>query len=270
MYLRKIYGDLGLNINGYLQSGIQSFNASYDLPNENILAYGYGVARATNEAMVGQVSFTKLIVGEDNLFSLISGIVSGHLNYTDGHIGFNKGFIDSYNVAATVNDKPSLTVNLTTYGNFGSGIIVNSLTSPATWNYQAINRGDIDLTINNQDNTNRVVEFNYTINIGRNPRYLLGEKSPSYVLITWPIEIETTFTLELDNYQFQEISGALCSPQERNLVIKLHSCGSTGIVTTYKAPRAKLLSESIDASIGPNTRVNLTYRSYVNGFSELL
>lgn len=270
MYSRKTYGDLNVNLNGYTISGIQSFDGSYELPNENVLSYGYGVARAVNNNIIGNISFEKYIVGQDNLFSLISGSISGFLNYDGGVFGFNKGYINSYTVEANVNDKPTLNVNFTAYGNVGSGISGGHIQSPVTWYYQTVTRGDVSLNINNQETTNRVTNFNYSININRKPIYLLGEQSPSYVLVTWPIEVTTSFILELDNYQFQEISGQVCSPKEKDIVIQLRACGSTGIVATYKAPRAKLLGESINGSIGQNTSVNITYKSYVNSFSELL
>lgn len=270
MLLRKNYGDLRVNINGYLISGIQSFDAGYTLPNDIDLAYGYGTARSYNQNIIGNVLFSKLIVGQDNLFNLISGAnFSGFLNYGGGLFGFNKAQINSLSVQADVGSKPSLSLDITAYGNVGSGVSGSNLTSPVTWNYVSIARGDISLSIDQQERTNRVTSFNYTINANRNPRYLLGENSPSYILTEWPVEIVSTFTIEIDNYQFQEISGAVCSPKEKDLLLTLRSCGSTGIVTSFYSPRAKLISENLSSNIGGNLSVNVSYRSYINGWKEL-
>lgn len=270
MFSRKTYGDLQVNINGYLISGVQSFNGSYELPNDNVLSYGGGIARATNETVIGNISFQKLVVGEDNLFSLISGVLTGHLFYQTGYFGFNKGYINSYRVAAQVNDVPTIDVDFTAFGNVGSGVSTPTQQSPVNWFQQNVTHGGISLAIDGQEATNRVTDFNYTVTVPRLPRYLLGEKSPSYVLVNWPITIDTTFTIELDDYQFQEISGAVCGPRQKDLVLTLGACGGTGVVGQFKAPRSRLLGEAIRASIGPNVQVTATYRTFLNQFSELL
>lgn len=270
MYDRLTYGDQSLNLNGYTISGIQSFNASYQLPDENVLALGGGVYRATNQDVVGSVSFQKKIVGEDNLFQLISGSITGHLAYGANFFGFTKGYINSYVANAQVNDIPTLDIDFTAFGQFGSGVTGATLESPVTWLRQSVTHGDITLSIDGQEATNRVQSFSYNVSVGRRPRYLLGEKSPSYVLVDWPIEIETTFRIDIDDYGFQEISGAVCSPREKDLVLTLRACNSTGIVLQLKAPKSKLLGEAAASAIGQNMQVTATYRGFYNSYAEML
>lgn len=270
MFSRKIYGDLELNINGYLISGVQSFNGSYELPNENILSYGGGIFRATNENVIGNISFEKLVVGADNLFDLISGSITGHLYYQTGYFGFNKGYVNTYTVEAQVNEIPTINVNLTAFGQVGSGIAAPENPSPVTWFKQSVNHGGIALNIDGQELTNRVTNFTYSISIPRIPRYFLGEKSPSIVLVNWPISVETTFSIDIDTYQFQEISGAVCNPKQKDLILTLQACNSTEIVMQFKAPRSMLLAESVRGGTNQNLSVTATYRTFINQFSELL
>lgn len=270
MFFRKNYGDLVLNINGYSISGVQSFDASYSLPSSNILALGGGVYQAAGQDLTASISFTKSIVGEDNLFSLISGTITGHLDYQENFFGFRNTYIDSYSAQANVGDFPSVSIDMTAFGSAGSGISVPEQESPVDWFHQTVTHGDISLSIDGQETTNRITNFSYRVSVPRRPRYNLGQKTPSFVLVDWPIEVETSFNIEIDDYGFQEISGAICNPKQKDILITLTACGETGVVTRFKAPKSKLLGEALTSSIGPNMAVTATYRAYYNAFSELL
>jgi len=263
MLNRKIYGDQNVWINDLMVSGIQSIDGSYSLPISNVASYGGGLTQTLSDKLVGSVSIDKSIVGHDLFYDLVTtGTFTGHLDYDGGTFGFNQAYLTNYTCACEVGEVASSSVQITAYGDIGTGITTTT-NNDKSYPLQTVGAYGINLTLNGDHTTNRVQSFSYSININRKPIYFLGNSTPNYVLIEWPVTIDFSVTLDMDGFETKRLSDLACAQRTGNLAVSLLDCPGDTVNTLY-IPNAKLEEESVSSSVGSNLSATLVYRSYLN------
>lgn len=263
MFNRKTYGDQQVWINDLMVSGIQSINGSYTLPILNVASYGGGFYQTYSDKLVGNISIDKLIVGHDTFYDLITtGTFTGHLDYDGGTFGFSKAYITNYTCSCSVGEVASSSITATAYGDIGTGI-TTTVSNSNSYPVQTVGSYGINLTLDSIHSTNRVQSFSYSVEINRTPVYFLGNSTPNYVLVEWPVTIEFSVTLDIDDFKTKKLSELACAQRLGSLSVSLLDCPGD-VVNTLYIPNAKLEEESVNSSVGGNLSATLVYRSYLN------
>ena len=130
-YGRNFYNDQQVFIGAQGSSvselkGVQSFDGSWSLPYEQMVAAGYEyVGSEINGALVGEVGVSRMIVQEsDPVTGLLDSSLSGYLIYGKNEsynktFNFSQGYINSYESSCSVGEVASADFDLTVYGNIG-------------------------------------------------------------------------------------------------------------------------------------------------------
>jgi hypothetical protein len=263
MYGRVIYADQKLVINQQEISGVTDFNGDFDIPFENVdLIGGYFAAEIQGE-LSRNISFSRFLIQSDSLRYLTgSAFCSGFVNYKNYSFGFQSGYLTNYNATCAVGDIASITTDFIVYGNIGGGINHHILPSQHTDNIYVANYGNIFVSAN-QGQTNRITSFDYNISCERVPIFTLGSFNPADVFLKKPLIINLNLTIEIDDYESQDIQTLLCSPEIQNITIDLKNCDNSQIIESFYAPNARLVSSSYNGSTENASSVELTFRSFL-------
>jgi len=226
----------------------------------------------------------------------------GSLNYSNKKFGFLSGYLNSFNLSCSVGEIPTTTSDIIVYGDVGPNY-------NASGNYKApyISVPQVkDIILNcSGSSTNRITNFNYTINCPKEPIYTLYQSGyapsvllppilnyiPSEVLLKLPIEIEASFTLEVDDYSSKSLYDILNNDTDTNFSISINGTifkdetlpvngldlvvnGNVPLFTYKKAiginmfnqsfTNVKLLSQEFNSSADDILSVKLSYKGYLN------
>ena len=111
--------------------------------------------------------------------------------------------------------------------------------------------------------TNRVTSFDYSVNVDISPIYAVGSAYPVQVDIVWPVEVNASFSLDVDEYEYSRLRKYLISPNVRDVAIKINDCfGKT--IQNYEIKSARLMSEGMQSSVDGKMTVDLSYKSFYN------
>jgi hypothetical protein len=261
---------------------------NYNLPIEPIRSLGIEGAIINEDpgvkSLEANFSVDRLVVtNEDPLTGFFrddSVGISGHLNYDeDNTFAFTRGFIDTYNSSCSINQIPTLDFNMTVFGgNIGADGKVPAAAEVPKNNPIFIARpGDISLNVSGHE-TNRIQSYSYNIAIERTPLEIMGnEWSPEGFIVNYPIPLDVTFELEVDDYEGKKFLDFICQPHRQDLEIILSDCNNTcGLgsgIRTFRAPQARLRSYNQVGSIDQALTATIEYRSYitsVTGIKELI
>jgi hypothetical protein len=263
MFDRKIYGDQQVWINNQMISGVQSIDGNYTLPVLNIPSYGGGFTQTFQDKFVGNVSIDKLIVGHDLFYDLITtGTFTGHLDYEGGTFGFLDAYITNYTCACAVGEVATSSIQAIAYGDVGTGVLTTT-GNANTYPVQTVGDYGINLVFDNEQATNRVQSFSYSVDIERKPIYFLGSSVPDHYLIEWPVTINFSVTLDVDDFDTKRLTDLACAQRTGDLAVSLLDCPGDTVNTLY-IPNAKLEDESVNGAIGNNLASTLVYRAYLN------
>jgi len=255
--------DQSVIINGFRLSGVQDLNGSYTIQKTpiNILGQGH-VLSLLNAPTEGNFSFSRNMISEDPLLNLTgnSGF-SGTIDYLEKSFGFSGGYLTSYSVSCGIGQIPTINTDITVFGDIGSG-----LSHSVTGTHPAIytpSQGSIFIECEGTG-TNRITNFDYNININRQPIYKVGSKDPVEVCLIKPLEMTANFTLSVDDYETKRVLDILESPQTSNIKVLIKSADLSQTLQTYEIINASLVSETLSSSTESEMTVNLSYQGYVN------
>jgi len=124
------------------------------------------------------------------------------------------------------------------------------------------NQGSITVECDGSQ-TNRVTSFDYSVNVDISPIYAVGSAYPVQVDIVWPVEVNASFSLDVDEYEYSRLRKYLISPNVRDVAIKINDCfGKT--IQNYEIKSARLMSEGMQSSVDGKMTVDLSYKSFYN------
>ena len=253
-------------INNEKVLGVQSFNASYAAPIEQVKSLGMDtVTYYNNQNTLAEINISKLLIDKDQFVKFLDyeqGF-SGHIDYKNKYFAFNSGVLTRYNLSCAVGEIPQVTLDISAIGDFGSSIEKadsESLTTP-----------DIDITdysniqINLDDfNFNRLQSFTLNISAEKNIIYALGSAYPKQIIVVPPILAEIEFSIKADDYSLQNIRDLICKYKVENFQI---------IFNKFKNPEEELfrfsfsealfVGESFSASADASADVKIKYHAFI-------
>tara|TARA_B110001454_G_scaffold218713_1_gene247564 strand:- start:1049 stop:3451 length:2403 start_codon:yes stop_codon:yes gene_type:complete len=82
------------------------------------------------------------------------------------------------------------------------------------------NMGSIHVSCDGSE-TNTITNFNYSISIERKPFYVVGDLEPKVIETIYPIKIAADFTMELDDYEVNNMKDVFTGLKERDIDITI-------------------------------------------------
>lgn len=210
-------------INRTKLKGVTAVDGSFQISTKPINIIGLGAAnQVVADIPQSDFSITRDVVFVD-LFRKYTGLNEsflGSINYGNAVFGFNEGYLTSYSYSVEYGQTPVSTLGITVYGDMGSGDTsavglrfesglnatgdiqdqVNKITRPS----------DITISCYGSE-TNRVKSFSFDVDIPKHAIYGIGNINPIQVSTKYPITVNTSFTIEADNYNSRRIKDYLTS-----------------------------------------------------------
>jgi len=231
-------------LNNSTISGILSVDGGYSINYAPIKTIGVGYNKQViAEVPVANFSINKYLLynepflnftGENKDRNAIG--FKGSLNYNDKKFGFLSGYLNSFGLNCSVGEVPTTTSDIIIYGDVGPNYDASgSLKAP----YISVPQvKDIILTCSGSS-TNRITNFDYSINCTKRPIYVLNQSGYSYsgptgpvapgpnyvpyeVLLNLPIEINASFTLEVDDYTSKLLYSQLDNDTDASFSISIN------------------------------------------------
>ncbi|MZH02242.1 MAG: hypothetical protein F3745_02230 [Nitrospinae bacterium] len=247
-----------------------------------------------NAPLEGSFSINSALVSEDFFLNHTGdNPFTGSIHHGNQYFGFYNGYITSHSVSCSVGQIPSTSTSISVFGDIGGspdyfrvqdqdddsfilqqdGFKIATEDSVAEQNYNASGVGSFpEIRIPNQGSiivecagaqTDRVTSFTHNIQTPINPIYTVGSSVAAQVDVQWPISTTTSFTLDIDKYNYSRLRAYLRSPNVQDISIKINDClGVT--IQNYIVKKARLLKENMSASSNGRMTVNLEYISYYN------
>jgi len=248
-----------------------------------------------NSPMQGQFNIESVLVGDDFMMQYTGdNPFTGSIHHGREYFGFYQGYVNSHSVSCSVNQVPTTSTSITIFGDMGGApdyFAIEQSDDPYDYIRQendfafAIEGTGPDQPYNASGNnpfpeirvpdpgsikiecagaeTDRVVSFNHSVNVNLTPIYVVGEYAPVQVDVVWPIVTTTSFTLEIDKYQYHRMREYLIRPKLDDIAIKVDDCMGKKI-HHYTCKQARMIGEQVTASAEGRLTVNLSYNSYYN------
>lgn len=300
-------------LNSSTISGIISVNGGYNINYAPIKTVGVGYNKQViAEVPVANFSINKYLLYNEPFLNFtgenidnVAKSFRGSLNYNNKKFGFDSGYLNRFNLSCSVGEIPTTTSDIIVYGDIGPSYDASgSLKAP----YISVPQvKDIILTCSGSS-TNRIVNFDYSINCTKQPIYTLYQSGYSYssptgpttptlnyipneVLLNLPIEIDASFTLEVDDFQSQNLYSRLNNDSNASFSITINGTvfedkvlqvsnqnltvnGGTDLLMYRKAVginmfnqsfnNVKLVSQEFNSNADDILSVKLNYKGYLN------
>jgi hypothetical protein len=206
-------------LGGMALSGVLSVDGSYNIDYKPINVIGQGfVKQVISSIPTAELSLSRYLVSNDPILNLtgqqsnFSAVpVSAGLYYKNKYFAFQDGYLKSIGISCSVGEIPKIESSFDVFGNIGPNF------NPSGDNYAGSvfvpQVKNISITCRNST-SNRVKDFNINFNNKNLPIYALRASSseiPVEVSIVSPIEVETSFTLDIDDYETKQLFSDLSS-----------------------------------------------------------
>lgn len=217
-------------LEGTALSGVLSVDGSYNIDYKPINVIGQGfVKQIISSIPTAELSLSRYLVSNDPVLNLtgqqsnFSAVpISAGLYYKNKYFAFQDGYLKSIGISCSVGEIPQIESSFDVFGNIGPNF------NPSGNNYAGSvfvpQVKNISITCRNST-SNRVKDFSINFNNKNLPIYALRASSseiPVEVSIVSPIEIETSFTLDIDDYQTKQLFSDLSSDGTTSFTINVN------------------------------------------------
>ena len=240
----------------------------------------------------GSFAINSVLISSDFMLNFTGdNAFTGSMHHGGQYFGFYNGYINSHSISCDVGRVPTTSTNISIYGDIGGnpdffrienekgsmtqedGFFIAEESSAGARGYNASgknpfpeiripNHGSISLECRGSE-TNRVTSFNHTISVPTEAIYTVGSSSCAQVDVRWPVTTQTSFSLEIDEYEYGRLRKYLISPTLEDIAVRINDCFGEKI-EHYEINEARLVGESVSASVDGRLTVNLSYNSYYN------
>jgi len=276
MYGRVAYDSQRLYLNGSFIEGVTDHSSSFSSNKTDLLFAGTGYLQSVSEGeQGGEFSFSRVLSFDNDLVTgMFNGDVSGKFLYgvreEDFQVfNFERGRISSYNISCEVGGIASSDIQVTCFGNMGGNgtepyLPEYNYTNPKISISRALN---LDVA---GSSTNRVQSIDYSIQVNYSEEPFLSEieSSTTQIKVNYPVLIESTFVLDVDDYSSSRVFDLLCSAPTQNLNFSFDDC-QYGITRKFYSPNAELSDISYTSSLDGNMQYTLTYQSKIKNLSSI-
>jgi len=216
-------------LGGTALSGVLSVDGSYNIDYKPINVIGQGFTKQVVASIpTAQLSLSRYLVNNDPVLDLtgqqrnFSAVpIDGGLYYKNKYFAFENGYLNSIGISCSVGEIPQIQSSFDVYGNIGPNF------NPSGNNYAGSvfvpQVKNITIACRNSS-TNRVKDFNIDFNNKNLAIYALRANDsnlPVEVNQVGPIEVTTSFTLDVDDYETKQLFDDLSSNGTTNFIIRV-------------------------------------------------
>lgn len=253
--------------------GVQSVSMGYTNPAVGLKYLGMGGGNHVyNGQSVGQINLSTYLFSND-FFISYTGTSSSQGSFflkknIDDVIYFDSAYLTSYSNNYSLESLPEINVSFSSFSQLGKGINSNindafRILDTQHSRIKTIGPGSVNFN-NSIFDTNRVNSYSIDITVNRVPIYILGQKAPNEVKVSYPIEINCSFDIDINDYQVKNLTNYPLFPKNDNINLVLNDLFTTENIATYNFGSMLLLNESISSSLDGNTRVRLNYQKFIS------
>jgi len=290
-------------LNGAALSGVLSVEGSYNIDYKPINVIGKGFTKQIISSVPeASLSISRYLTNNDPAFNLTGDggyykarSIDGGLYYQNKYFGFRNGYLNTLGLQCAVGDIPQLQTSFTVFGDIGNNF------NPSGQKYAGgvfvPQVKNIILTCRNST-TNRIKNFNLDFSTPKTAIYGISQSNaelPIEVHNIYPIEVTSSFTLEIDDYETKRAFSDLTSTGTTDFTIAISgtvladdplttydgipltvSSGSLDIlycflkaedsvpIFNFSASDAIIVSEQVNSTSDDLLSVNLSYKTYLN------
>lgn len=216
-------------LNGAALSGVISVDGSYNIDYKPINVIGQGFLKQVVAAVPkGQMSITRYLVNNDPVFYLTGDgsnynalSLNAGLYYKNKYFSFENGYLNAFGINCRVGEIPTIQSSFDVFGNIGSGFNPSGTSNVGMVFVPQVK--NITITCRNST-SNRVKDFNIDFNCPNIPIYALQQSNaeiPVEVQNAYPIEVNTSFSLDVDDYQTKQLFDDLAANGTTNFSIRV-------------------------------------------------
>jgi len=250
-------------LNNQFVSGVQSFGVSYDTNIFPSLALeDTGFNYLVTDQNKSSLSIEYIPSNIDPLLSFTGEApISGTFGYANKYVNFTSGYLTRYNIKSSIENPVVCRANIDVYGAFAenTGISVNA---PLNYN---IDPYDICYTeiIFNEATSNRLSSFEMTISTDRIPQYDIGEYYPNQVLVSYPIKINFSFDLDIDNFMMSNMRSFLLNGQIQSMQVNFKKYSTLENILSFTFNNIIKNNEDLNLNVSENGKVSINFSTYI-------
>lgn len=238
--------------------GIENFNISYS--NQSNVSRFIGFSKGHTLPLADsekQFSFSRYLIYKDPILTLTgSSPIRGSINYNGLYYGFESGFLTEYGVNCAIGSIPVSNAKFSVYGPMNSDI--NHVGSQSTPMILIPDQSSIFISCDNSS-TNRVVGFDYSLKINREPIYKIGSINPAEVIIDNVLEFNASVQIDVDNAFLHNAAEFLSARQNKTVTLTIKSKDQTQTIQEFSMPNASLVGETLESSADGSLKLTLNY-----------
>jgi hypothetical protein len=295
-YGRILYGEELIFLEGSGLRGVQSVDTNFNIPFEPVVFGGNMFAGATIKSSkpTSSFSFDSLVVNSGRFDPIvgmplwdspISGVLHSQIEPLGGDPGsvptgnwsFTSGYISKYSSSCAVAEVAATSCEIRIFGDVDSTKPENLFPSAEKIDEdnQFINiakAGDITLVNVTGQDSNRIQSYSYNLTINRlDSDHLGGNYRNTIHDVMYPIEVDLSFVIDVDNMEPPLLSSLLCNPDLEDITIQLGDCSKpdSGPIRSFLIENPILVSMQETSSISEPLQAQLTYKSYIKNINNL-
>lgn len=248
---------------GQKLSGLSDLTFSSDFGVQNLAVLGkrqFGFAR--NGPTIGKVSFSRSLIYNDPVLSKTGDYpCSGLFSYGQTSCGFQSGYLDSYSVNCSVGQVPTVSANLSVYGEMKSGAGIQS----------EISHPDIFvpsprsiIVSNDYLSSNRANSFQWSVDCPRKPRYSVGSNLfPDSVEPLYPLRVQASIQYDVRGFSALDLNSFVRGVSSPNFSVTIKDRTLSQTLMTLPVPNAQITAQEIQGTVDSPLSVTLTYEGYL-------
>jgi hypothetical protein len=250
-------------LNGQFLSGVQSASILYDT-NAEISTYinDTGFNYFTNNQNYANLDIEYIPSNSDFVLNFTGLMpVSGRVNYGNKYLNFNSGYLLNYGIRSSIDNPIVSRANFRIFGKFAEETGIISV-PPINYNINPYSLTYTDITFN-EALTNRLSSFEIVIESNRTPQYNIGEYYPTEVLLNFPIKIDFSLQLEIDEYSMSNMKSFLLTQDLRSVRINFKNYSDNQNIMSLIFNNIANASQSMNLNVTDNGNANLSFSTYI-------
>lgn len=270
--------------------GVQSLNGNYNL-NSNPVKY-LGMSETTtipNSPYNGSLNLSCLLLSDDRLiehtgYNAFNCYVTQERKSISENFSYSLAYLTKYRSRCSINQIPQIEADIIVLGDVGtstgqgagfSGFSGFSGVDKITGDFSTISgewdtlllkiptAGSISLDVDDFV-TNRVQSYSLSIDVPRRPLYVLNKSTPHQVDINYPMVVDMSFNIALNDYTSSGLSSYPFNHKTKNITLSIYEESNGNLIKSYGFSGLDLYGEGYVATVGNAINMNLHYKGYLD------
>lgn len=263
-------------------SGVQNISTSFNSTSSVLKFLGMNTHAPVimeQGPQIGSFSLDANVVSRDFFLDLtgntgFNGYIIRNAEDPKDNFSFYSGYLTNYSTSCQVGGIPQVSINVEVLGDVGrfstnlnndiSGDLQSIVTgSDFTFPFKIAGYGSINLTLDDNFNSDRIQSYQINIDVSRTPVYSVGNRYPKEVNLNFPLEVTCDFQFEADNYEADRLRNLPCNQHINELTLVVNDVQDDSEILSYHFTELRRTSESYNISTDGNATYNLQYKTWI-------